>query len=61
MSEKKGVLEECLYCHGQLKPGTLCHACGDTMLAESLRPNPSPRPTLMFPPGPMFEPKIAGV
>lgn len=61
MLEEKKVREECLYCHGQIKLGNLCHACGDTKLTESLRPDPSPRSTLMFHPGLMFEPKIAGV
>lgn len=59
MLEEKKVREECLYCHGQLKPGDSCPACGDTRLAESLRRNLSPRPTLIS--GPMFDPKIAGV
>jgi hypothetical protein len=59
MLGEKEVREECLYCHGPLKPGNSCPACGDTRLAESLRPNPSPLQTLIS--GPMFEPKIAGV
>ena len=59
MLEEKKVLEECMYCHGQIKLGNPCPACGDARLAESLRPDPSPRPTLMS--GPIFEPKIAGV
>lgn len=61
MLEEKKVREECLYCHGQIKLGNSCPVCGDTKLAESLRPDPSPRPTLMFHPGPRFEPQIAGV
>jgi methionyl-tRNA synthetase len=61
MLEEKEVREECLYCHGQIKLGNPCPVCGDTKLAESLRADLSPRPTLMFHPGPMFEPNIAGV
>ena len=62
MLKEKKVQEECLYCHGQIKLGNPCPFCGDVKLAESLRPDPSPRPTSMFHhPGPMFEPKIAGV
>ena len=62
MLEEKEVQEECLYCHGQIKPGNPCLFCGDVRLAESLRSDPSPRPTSMFhQPGPNFEPKIAGV
>jgi hypothetical protein len=61
MLEEKKVQEECLYCHGQIELRKSCPVCGDTKLAESLRPGPSTPPTFMFHPGPGFEPKIAGV
>ena len=61
MSEERKVREECLYCHGQMKLGNSCPVCGDIKAAESLRPDKSPFPTLLFPPGPVFEPRIAGV
>ena len=62
MMEEKTVREECLYCHGQIKLGKPCPACGDTRLAESLRPDPSLRPTSMFHyPGPKLDPQVAGV
>jgi hypothetical protein len=61
MLEEKKVQEECLYCHGQMKLGNSCPVCGDTKPAESLRPDPSMRPTLMFPLGPIFDQWIAGV
>jgi methionyl-tRNA synthetase len=61
MLEEKQVQEECLYCHGQMRLGNSCPVCGDTKPAESLRADPSTRPTLLFHPGPRFEPKIAGV
>ena len=61
MLEEKEVKEECLYCHGQTKLGNPCPVCGDLKLAESLRLDKSALPTLLFPPGPIFEPKIVGV
>jgi len=61
MLEAKEVKEECLYCHGRTTPRNQCPFCGDASLAESLKFDPSTTPTLMFPPGPIFEPKIAGV
>ena len=61
MLEEKEVREECLYCHGQIKPRNSCPFCGDERLAEFLRSDRSTQPTLMLPPGPIFEPKIAGV
>jgi hypothetical protein len=61
MLEEEVVREECLYCHGQIKSQNSCPFCGDARLSESLGPVPSPQPDLMFHPGPIFEPKIAGV
>ena len=61
MLEEKEVKEECLYCHGQIKPRDPCPFCGDERLAESLRSDPSTNPTLMFPLGPIFDQWIAGV
>ena len=61
MSQERKVREECLYCHGQMKLGNPCPVCGDLKLAESLRSDKSALPTLLFPPGPIFEPTIAGV
>lgn len=61
MLEEKKVIEECLYCHGQIKLGNKCAVCGDTKLAESLRPDPPPRPTPTLHPGFIDQLKIAGV
>jgi hypothetical protein len=62
MMETNEIREECLYCHGQINPGKPCLFCGDVKLAESLRPDPSPRSTSMFHQHKAsFEPKIAGV
>jgi methionyl-tRNA synthetase len=58
MVEEKKVQEECLYCHGQLKPGNSCPACGDTKLAEPRRQMP---PMLKLYPQPPFDPGISGV
>ena len=55
MLEEKEVKEECLYCHGQISPSNPCPFCGDARLAESLKSDPSTRPTLMFPLGPIFD------
>ena len=60
LAEKK-VQEECLYCHGKMELRNSCPMCGDTKWADSLRPDPSTRPTVMFHPVTGFEPKIAGV
>jgi hypothetical protein len=61
MLKEEKVQEECLYCHGQIELRNSCPICGDMKLSESLRPDPLMRPTLMFQPGPNFEPRIAGV
>ena len=61
MLEEKKAQEECLYCHGQVELGNPCPVCGDTKMAESMRPDTSPLPTPMVSPGPKFEPQIAGV
>lgn len=60
MLEKEKVIEECLYCHGQMERGNQCPVCGDTKLAESIRPD-SPPPPIMFNPAPTFDPRIPGV
>lgn len=62
MLKKMEVREECLYCHGEIKPGNPCPFCGDVKLADSPRVDPSPRPTSLFHhPGLRFEPRIDGV
>ncbi|MEJ2363626.1 MAG: hypothetical protein P8017_02900 [Deltaproteobacteria bacterium] len=60
MSEKKGVLEECLYCHNNGTHGS-CPVCGDAWF-ESKRPNAQPtKETLTSNPNPIPIPQIAGV
>ena len=63
MLEEKEVREECLYCHGQIKPRDPCPFCGDDKacgVSEALIRQL--RPTSMFHyPGPILTRRIAGV
>ncbi len=61
MSEKTGVLEECLYCHNWTDPGGSCPVCGNTKIVKSRWPHPSMRVTETSYPKPIFDPQIAGV